>query len=294
MKVYAAINAVANILSGQGLAKNQENKHQHFMFRGIDDIYNALSRPLVDAGLRVFPRVISRETAERETKGGGTAYATVLTVEYDFVAVEDGSKHTCCVVGEAADSGDKSHSKAMSMAYKYAMLQTFCIPVAGEEDADATTHEFVGKKQNSKAGAGAGQAPTDTKVSGKAPAPAAESRDRQLLNAELDKYGKNRAIVEGKIVEAMGLDKATQKAADIPEKDLPAALVKLLAFAKNLAQAQAARAASDAAGAPSSASQAAGEPPFDPTPPRDAEQKPAARGRRTSGKPAAGDSSLPV
>ena len=39
------------------------------------------------------------------------------------------------------DSGDKATNKAMSAAYKYAALQTFCIPTEGDNDADATTHE---------------------------------------------------------------------------------------------------------------------------------------------------------
>ena len=33
-------------------------------------------------------------------------------------------------------------NKAMSAAFKYAILQTFCIPVQGSEDADATTHRL--------------------------------------------------------------------------------------------------------------------------------------------------------
>ena len=35
------------------------------------------------------------------------------------------------------DEGDKGTAKAMSSAYKIAMLQAFCIPVPGNDDADA-------------------------------------------------------------------------------------------------------------------------------------------------------------
>jgi hypothetical protein len=35
------------------------------------------------------------------------------------------------------DSADKATNKAMSAAYKYACLQTFCIPTEGDNDADS-------------------------------------------------------------------------------------------------------------------------------------------------------------
>jgi hypothetical protein len=41
------------------------------------------------------------------------------------------------------DSADKATNKAMSAAYKYACLQTFCIPTEGDNDADATTHQVA-------------------------------------------------------------------------------------------------------------------------------------------------------
>ena len=41
------------------------------------------------------------------------------------------------------DSGDKAANKAMSMAYKTAMLQTLAIPVSGEPDADAESHDLL-------------------------------------------------------------------------------------------------------------------------------------------------------
>jgi hypothetical protein len=47
--------------------------------------------------------------------------------------------------GEALDNGDKATSKAMTAAYKYAILQAFCIPIRGMEDADAANHKLKPK-----------------------------------------------------------------------------------------------------------------------------------------------------
>ena len=143
--VFAAIQTVQECFSRDGLAKDNLNKQQNFKFRGIDDVYNSLSTYLVEAKLLLIPRVVSRETSERTSKGGGMLIYTNVTVEYDLISSVDGSKVTGCVVGEAMDSGDKSSNKAMSAAYKYMCLQTFCIPTEGDNDADATTHELAPK-----------------------------------------------------------------------------------------------------------------------------------------------------
>lgn len=140
--VYKAMAAVMADLSKTGIGKGQQNKQQGFRYRGVDDVMNALAPCLSKHGLLVIPRVTERTVTERESKSGGTLFYTVLKVDFDFVAAEDGSKHTATMIGEAMDSGDKSSNKAMSIAYKYACFQAFCIPTEGEDkDPDATTHE---------------------------------------------------------------------------------------------------------------------------------------------------------
>ncbi len=141
--IYRAINAVQAGLAKEGIAKDRKNDQQGYKFRGIDDIYNALSSLLGEHGLCILPRVLSREVTERTNKNGTVLFYVVVDVEFDFVAAADSSKHTVKVCGEAMDSGDKATNKAMSAAYKYACLQTFCIPTEGDNDADATTHQIV-------------------------------------------------------------------------------------------------------------------------------------------------------
>lgn len=142
-KVYAAIARVQELFSQSGLAKSRDNEQQHYKFRGIDDVYNMLSTYLVDAKLIIVPRVVSREHIDRITANGKPLIYTHAMIEYDFISVEDGSKVTAAMAGEAMDSADKSSNKAMSAAYKYLCLQTFCIPTEGDNDADATTHELA-------------------------------------------------------------------------------------------------------------------------------------------------------
>lgn len=164
-KVYEAINRVTAVMAQEGIAKGRKNQQQGYAFRGIDDVYSALSSVLAENKLCILPRVLSRTVSERETHRGGVLFYTVLDVEFDFVSSEDGSKHVVRTVGEAMDSADKSSNKAMSAAYKYACLQAFCIPVEGDNDADATTHDVKGKGSQQRKQPPSEPAPTKQEVS---------------------------------------------------------------------------------------------------------------------------------
>lgn len=149
MKIYQAINAVQQALSQQGIEKSQRNNQgAGYNFRGIDQVYNTLSPLLAKHGLCILPRVIKSEQAERQSAKGSALIYSYVTMEFDLVSAEDGSKHTVCTVGEAFDSGDKSMNKAMSAAYKYACFQSFAIPTEGDNDADAHSHELAPKQQS--------------------------------------------------------------------------------------------------------------------------------------------------
>lgn len=150
-KVYSAIASVAADLAQDGITKNRKNVQQGFQFRGIDDVYNALSPLLAKHKLVILPRMLTREVSERETQKGGTLFSVVVKGEFTFVSAEDGSRHTVEMFGEAMDSGDKATNKAMSAAYKYAAFQAFCIPTQAMDDADEHTPDPVKPKMQNAA-----------------------------------------------------------------------------------------------------------------------------------------------
>lgn len=143
LAVYRAINAVQAELAAVGIGKDRRNQQQQYNFRGIDDVYNVVSPLLAKHGLCILPRMMARTVDERASKSGGVLFYVTVEAEFDFVATEDGSTHVVRTFGEAMDSGDKATNKAMSAAYKYAVMQGFAIPTEGDNDADATTHEVA-------------------------------------------------------------------------------------------------------------------------------------------------------
>jgi hypothetical protein len=150
-RVYQAIASVMADLAKEGIAKDRSNQQQGYKFRGIDDVYNALSPVLSRHNLCMLPRILTREVTERQTAKGNALFYVVVEAEFDFISSEDASKHTVRTFGEAMDSADKATNKAMSAAYKYAAMQTFAIPTEGDNDADSTTHEVKATDRKSSA-----------------------------------------------------------------------------------------------------------------------------------------------
>ena len=147
MNVYQSINAIQYALSKIGITKDGRNTQGNgYSFRGIDQVYNTLSPLLAEHKLCILPRVVKSMQTERQSSSGKTLIYSYVTMEFDLVSSEDGSKHTICTVGEAFDSGDKSMNKAMSAAYKYAAFQAFAIPTEGDNDSESHTHEVAAKK----------------------------------------------------------------------------------------------------------------------------------------------------
>ena len=134
--VYAAINAITAELATNGIAKSRTNEVDDYKYRSIDDVLDRLAPLLAKHKLCVLPRALERTVIERSDELNHLLLHVALRVEFTLTSVEDGTSHTVEAFGEALDGGDKATAKAMSAAYKSAMIQTFCIPIAGSEDPD--------------------------------------------------------------------------------------------------------------------------------------------------------------
>ena len=136
--IYAALNAIMADIGSIG--KERQNQQQHFMFRGIDQVMNTLKPLLAKHHVNIIPEVVDMKREERRTGSGGTLMYSILTVKHHFVAT-DGSEVVSTTIGEGMDSGDKASNKAMSIAFKYACFQVFCIPTEEmtKDDPDLNT-----------------------------------------------------------------------------------------------------------------------------------------------------------
>ena len=136
-EIYAALAAVMD--DCKAVAKRDRNDHQRFMFRGIDAVVNAVGPILRKHSVVVVPNVESVTYDHVQTSTGKPATACRVLVTYTFYA-GDGSTIDTRVAAEAWDNGDKAAPKAMSVAFRTALLQSLALPT-DEPDPDSTTYE---------------------------------------------------------------------------------------------------------------------------------------------------------
>ena len=175
MTIHEAIPAIMQELGA--IEKVKRNAQQGFMYRGVDDVMNALNPLLAKYKVFVVPEVLEQTREERRTAKGGLLIYSICRVRFTFWS-GDGSNLQTVVIGEGMDSGDKATNKAMSVAFKYACFQVFCIPTEEMPDTDADTPNPAPKEQ------------LFCPKCGK-PMKACKTRDGNYLSADvvLEKYG---------------------------------------------------------------------------------------------------------
>ena len=135
----------------RAVAKNDRNTHQNFQFRGIDAVVNAVGPALRDRGVVVVPTLESCTYEAVQTSTGKPANSCRVVVTYTFHKGD--SSLACSVAAEAWDNGDKAAPKAMSVAFRTALLQALALPT-DEPDPDSHTYE-----RQHTSGAAAGDEP---------------------------------------------------------------------------------------------------------------------------------------
>jgi len=135
--IFTALAAVMKDCTA--VAKRDRNEHQRFLFRGIDAVVNAVGPILRKHGVIVAPNVEHVSYDLVQTSTGKPATACRVLVTYSFYA-GDGSSIDTRVAAEAWDNGDKAAPKAMSVAFRTALLQALALPT-DEPDPDTHTYE---------------------------------------------------------------------------------------------------------------------------------------------------------
>lgn len=198
MNIFESISAVMGEIGAIG--KNSRNQQQGFMFRGIDAVMNAINPALTKYKVFIVPEILEQTREERTTAKGGLLIYSICKIKYTFYA-EDGSSVTAVVIGEGMDSGDKATNKAMSIAFKYACFQVFCIPTEEMKDPDADTPEPAPRGRSAKPKED--QKPTENKTV------MIDKKSVELLKGMFEQKGIDEKFVCG-LYKISGLDNATQ------------------------------------------------------------------------------------
>lgn len=82
-KIYSTITAVMEDIGAIG--KEKKNISQGFMYRGIDDVMNALNPAFIKNKLFAVPEIIEQQREERRTAKGGLLIYSICKVKYTFL-----------------------------------------------------------------------------------------------------------------------------------------------------------------------------------------------------------------
>lgn len=126
------------------VAKNDSNQGLNFKFRGIDAVVNAVAPALRAHNVVVMPLLEEHTFTQMTTGNGKSALHVILKVRYRFTGIQ-GDYMDAVTMGEAIDYGDKAVSKAMSVAFRIALLQALALPT-DEVDPDAQNYERGGRQ----------------------------------------------------------------------------------------------------------------------------------------------------
>lgn len=132
--------ALAAVMADVGAVKKiDENKQQNYRFRGIDGVINAVGPVLRKHGVIAVPHESEAHYRDVQTSTGKPSRECTVKVTYRFYGPA-GDFIPVTVPGESMDFGDKGAPKAMSVAYRIALLQALCIPT-DDIDPDSTSYE---------------------------------------------------------------------------------------------------------------------------------------------------------
>lgn len=143
--VVEALASVMEEVRGVGKDGFHDAPGAKFKFRGIDAVVNAVGPALRKHRVVVVPQLVSIDHRDVLTSGGKNARETCVVVKYVWTGPDNSTLETV-VPGEAMDSGDKGTAKAMSVAFRIALLQALCLPT-DDTDPDATSYERAAPAQ---------------------------------------------------------------------------------------------------------------------------------------------------
>lgn len=143
-KKWAAVMAAVD-----RIAKNGENKEQHYRYTAQADVADAVRKELIAQGLTIVP-----ETTEVVSSGltpKGTQVSLLIRVAWRVTDVETGESFAFESLGAGTDFLDKAPYKAQTGAHKYAFLMGLSIPTGDDpEVGNAEEAKLVAEEKGSK------------------------------------------------------------------------------------------------------------------------------------------------
>jgi hypothetical protein len=174
--ILTAVDEIMNEVSAMG--KDGYNQQQRFPFRSYDGVINAVGPAFRRHRVAPSYKVTSFERRTYTTGKGTGMMETLVRLTYTLTSLVDGSTFVLAedVPGESADAGDKSASKAVTVACRLALLHGLAIPTQ-EADPDEQTVERAATGSDAPARTRKASRPAPSKPAADPGSPATSSAD---------------------------------------------------------------------------------------------------------------------
>ena len=203
-KIYELIPIVMEQVGA--IPKKGENTFDNYKFRSIDDVYNSLQPVLAKNKVFFIPTVLESQEEKIQSSKGKVQQRVILKVQYKIYTT-DGSFIECTVQGEGIDRSDKASNKALTAAFKYMLIQIFCIAVEGMDDADKESPEMDFVKGEDKSQKSISHVIRDGKYKGRniEDIPKKELKDYVMkISSAIKKTGKETPVWFHELQQTMG------------------------------------------------------------------------------------------
>lgn len=134
--IHRLITEIIGALPAIGKDRTVTGGGPTYQYRGIEDILPHIRAAFTKHGVHVTPSYAVLSDQTYTVRSGAEWRRVVIEGTFRFWC-GNGSYVETVTIGEASDAGDKSFNKAMTAAYKYALVQTFCLAEVEHEDPDA-------------------------------------------------------------------------------------------------------------------------------------------------------------
>lgn len=134
--------AILEVMGHVGYVQKEKTTGLNYSFAGEAALIEKLRPEMIKAGLIAVPvKAEILESTAYDTRNGGKMRLVRTRQVFRFAHPESGTHLDVEVLGEGADAGDKSVPKSLTIGFKYALRQTFCIETGDDPDKDASVPE---------------------------------------------------------------------------------------------------------------------------------------------------------
>jgi len=175
--IYQRINAIMQEIGY--IQKDKKNSFMKFNYVSHDAVVSAMRPYWTKHGITVVFDVADHSVRDiQDEKGNNKGLMTSVVAEVTFINVDNPEdKIVVHTIGQGIDKNDLGPGKAMSYAYKYALLKTFALETGDDPENDGTDYKPNG---------GAKKPEAKPKPQPEAQAPTTPDPDSEV-NAELNK-----------------------------------------------------------------------------------------------------------